>query len=112
MTDVDWVIRQAIKAANTGVCGGMATSGTEVDPHWILLTGDGAGLTADDSGIRIAAVAGSVNKMNQSVHNVWNLVFYRANKHAEHHSTLVARLAGIHRRVCEIYESGMINPLP
>ena len=112
VTDVDWVIRQAIKAANTGVCGGMATSGTEVDPHWILLTGDGAGLTADDSGIRIAAVAGSVNKMNQSVHNVWNLVFYRANKHAEHHSTLVARLAGIHRRVCEIYESGMIKGEP
>ena len=26
----------------------------------MLLTGDGAGLTADDSGVRIAVVAGSV----------------------------------------------------
>ena len=50
VTDVDWVLRQAIIEADRGVCGGMATSGTEIDPHWILITGDGANLTADDSG--------------------------------------------------------------
>lgn len=42
-----------------GSCG-MATEGTKDDPHLMLLTGDGAGLTADDSGVRIAVVAGSV----------------------------------------------------
>ena len=42
-----------------GSCG-MATDGTKDDPHLMLLTGDGAGLTADDSGVRIAVVAGSV----------------------------------------------------
>ena len=31
--------------------------GVTTDPHLMLLTGDGAGLTADDSGVRIAVVA-------------------------------------------------------
>lgn len=60
VTDVDWCFHQAIEAAQTSTAGGMATEGSKEDPHLMLLTGDGAGLTADDSGVRIAVVAGSV----------------------------------------------------
>jgi hypothetical protein len=95
VTDVDWCIRKALAAADTQkATGGMATAGTESDPHLILLTGNGAGLTADDSGVRIAVVAGSVCGMNQSTHGVWNLIFYRASEHGEHWDTLMARSAG------------------
>ena len=41
--------------------GGMATTGSETDPHLICITGDGAGVSARDSGVRVARFAGSTH---------------------------------------------------
>ena len=73
---VDWCILHALAAAEDSSMGGMATAGTKLDPHLIMLTGDGAGLTEADSGVRIAVFVGSVRKLNQSTHAIYNLVFY------------------------------------
>ena len=43
---------------NTTRAGGMCTKGTLLDPHLICVTGDGAGLTARDSGVRVAHFPG------------------------------------------------------
>ena len=37
----------------------MATKGTEDDPHLWLITGDGAGLSRAESGVRVGLYAGS-----------------------------------------------------
>ena len=57
--------------------GGMATAGTADDPHLWLLTGDGAGLSAMYSGIRVALVPGSTQYLNQSAGDVSTIVFYK-----------------------------------
>jgi hypothetical protein len=44
---------------HTSRAGGMATKGTKDDPHLICVSGDGAGLTARDSGVRVASFPGS-----------------------------------------------------
>ena len=43
---------------NSTRAGGMATSGDADDPHLICITGDGAGLTGRDSGVRVAHFPG------------------------------------------------------
>ena len=52
--------------AHTTRSGGMATKGTRENPHLMCVTGDGAGLTGRDSGVRVAHFPGSTNLMNQS----------------------------------------------
>ena len=104
---VDWAILAAIKAAdvNAGM-GGMATKGTEDDPHWMILTGDGAGLTEAESGVRIAVCVGSVRKLNQSMHAIYNLVFYKADENAESYETIMARCANVRPQLCRIFKEG------
>lgn len=52
----------------TSRAGGMATKGTKDDPHLMCVTGDGAGLTARDSGVRVASFPGSTNLLAQVRH--------------------------------------------
>lgn len=53
---IDIAILDSIK--NSTRSGGMATTGDVSDPHLICITGDGAGLTARDSGVRVAHFPG------------------------------------------------------
>ena len=53
-----WNAVQATKADRTR---GMATTGTADDPHMMLITGDGAGLSGALSGVRVALVPGSIS---------------------------------------------------
>jgi hypothetical protein len=105
---VDWCILHALAAAEDSSMGGMATAGTKLDPHLIMLTGDGAGLTEADSGVRIAVFVGSVRKLNQSTHAIYNLVFYKADSDAESYETIMARSAGIRPSLCRIYSDGQL----
>lgn len=57
--------------------GGMATKGTYDDPHLWLTTGDGAGLSAMYSGIRVGLVPGSTEYLNQSANDVSTILFYK-----------------------------------
>lgn len=106
---VDWCILAALEAARGSSMGHMATAGTEADPHWIMVTGDGAGLTEDDTGVRVGIFCGSVEKLNQSTHAVWNLVFYKASEHAESYETLSARCANVRPALCRIYSTGEVQ---
>ena len=107
-TSVDWCILHALKAAENSSMGGMATAGTREDPHLIMLTGDGAGLTEADSGVRIAVFVGSVRNLNQSTHAIYNLVFYKASSDAESYETIMARSAGIRPSLCRLYSDGQL----
>ena len=60
---------------------GMATKGTEDDPHVWLITGDGAGLSRAESGIRVGMFPGSTEMLNQSSMDVTTVLFYKARKH-------------------------------
>lgn len=44
--------------------GGMATQGTEEDPHIWLITGDGAGLSRAEGGVRVGLFAGSTELLS------------------------------------------------
>eukprot|EP00966_Prymnesium_polylepis_P095493 2211973-Prymnesium_polylepis.1 len=57
--------------------------GTAEQPHVWVLTMDGAGLTSAESGVRLAMYPGSVQKMNQSVQIMNNLVSFRESHAAE-----------------------------
>ena len=59
---------------------GMATKGTEDDPHVWLITGDGAGLSRAESGIRVGMFPGSTEMLNQSSMDVTTVLFYKARK--------------------------------
>ena len=54
VSSVDHTIMEAIRHTEQNLAGGMQTKGTAEDPHWIVIQGDGAGLFADKSGVRIA----------------------------------------------------------
>ena len=53
VSSVDHTIMEAIRHAEQNLAGGMRTKGTAEDPHWIVIQGDGAGLSADKSGVRV-----------------------------------------------------------
>ena len=59
---------------------GMATKGTKDDPHVWLITGDGAGLSKAESGIRVGVFPGSTEMLNQSSMDVTTVLFYKARK--------------------------------
>ena len=44
----------------------MATKGTKEDPHIVNVTGDGAGLSAAWSGVRVSSFPGTTELLNQS----------------------------------------------
>ena len=83
---------------------GMASKGTLKDPHWVTITLDGAGLTHDDSGVRLALICASVERMNQSTHAVHTIAFWRATEHAEHWSTVIARTATVRPQLCRLFK--------
>ena len=82
--DVAAACLKAFDSAKGSSSGGMATAGTQGNPHWMILSMDGAGLTnSGKSGVRIVIFPGTVERMNQSMHGVRNLVEYAATSHAE-----------------------------
>ena len=56
------------------------------------MTGDGAGLSHAESGVRLAGVPGSTNMLNQSSLDIVNLLFYKEQLKAEDYMTWKARL--------------------
>ena len=91
------------------LAGGFSTMGTEEDPHWIVLTGDGAGLTDDDSGVRIVALPGTTELLNQSTNLVHNLCMWRASSLAEHWDTVLLRMAHVRPALMRIWQSGQLK---
>ena len=81
--------------AQVSRAGGIATFGTKENPHLICITGDGAGLTGRDSGVRVAHFVGSTNMLNQSSLDCVNWLFYKAASKAEDYSVLEGRLQAI-----------------
>ena len=106
--DVEATMLEVIDSANDSACGGMATAGTESNPHWIVNSMDGAGVTKVATGVRVVSFPGSVRKMNQSRHGVRNLVTYQETTMAEDHGTLMVRCAHIRPRLCSIYKRGYL----
>ena len=108
--DVPAALLRAIDTAAGSRAGGMATAGTDASPHWLIESMDGAGLThSGKSGVRIVIFPGSVEKMNQSMHGVRNLVQYAATTHAESYDTLMAQAATVRTQLCRIYDDGYIT---
>lgn len=95
---------------HTSRAGGMATRGTKDDPHLICVTGDGAGLTGRDSGVRVAHFPGSTNLLNQSSLDCVNWVFYKEACKAEDYTILDARLTNILPDYNRIYLDGELKP--
>jgi len=112
LRDIPGALLRMLKAADTGKCGGMATSGLAAeDAHWIMLTMDGAGLTHAENGVRVAMFPGSVQKMNQSSNTILDLVFYKAGGAAEDYYVLLARCAVIRVALCKIFkDGGLVDP--
>ena len=107
--DLETALLEVIDSAEESACGGMASKGTEADPHWIMENMDGAGLTHAASGVRIVVFPGSVRKMNQSRHGVRNIAEYQATTMAEDHGTLMARCAYIRPQLCKVFKRGYLT---
>lgn len=103
VSDVDTTILRALEHHGDE---GMSTRGTRDDPHWIIITGDAAGLTADASGMRVCIVVGSVERMNQSVDKVRNLAFYSATEKAEHYDVMKGRLGPVLPTLRRLFQKG------
>ena len=73
---VDQAIWNLLERSKTDRTGGMATAGSEEDPHVVRITGDGAGLTRAKSGVRVGVFLGSTEYLNQSSNDVVDLVTY------------------------------------
>ena len=86
--------------------GGMATKGTAADPHLMCVTGDGAGLTGAESGVRVAHFPGSTNLLAQSSNDVINWVFYKERCKAEDYTVLDGRLANLLPDIRRLYANG------
>ena len=104
--DIHGVVVDLIEKAAARVCGGMASDGSEANPHWICVTMDGAGLTHEDNGVRFALFPGSVKGMNQSTNCLRTIVFYRAAGAAEDYDTLWARAAHARVELAKIWRAG------
>ena len=88
----------------------MATAGTKKHPHLICMSGDGAGLTARDSGVRVGHFCGSTNLLNQSSLDFVNWLFYKEACKAEDYTVLAGRLANLKDDICRIYSTGELQP--
>lgn len=91
---------------------GMATKGTEDDPHVWLITGDGAGLSKAESGIRVGMFPGSTEMLNQSSMDVTTVLFYKARMiYIYIISDLLIRLADVCvLKLCAGFRKGRIVP--
>ena len=85
--------------------GGMATKGTEEDPHLICVTGDGAGLSARDSGVRVGHFCGSTNMLAQSSSDFVNWLFYKEACKAEDYTILAGRLRNVLPDMQRLYKN-------
>ena len=107
--DVEATMLEVVDSACNSTCGGWATAGTLEDPHWFIVSMDGAGLAAAYSGVRVVLFAGSVKKMNQSLHGIHNIAEYSAGSHAEDHATLMARCSFLRGQLCRVYSKGYVS---
>ena len=107
--DVRAAMWRVVDRAKAGVCGGFATAGTEADPHWIIATMDGAGVSRTESAVRVALFPGSVELMNQSKAGICDVVRYKAGSAAESYPTLDARLSGVRPQLAKIWRDGFIT---
>lgn len=106
---VHHMLRNVQSRAEGSTQGGWATEGTEADPDTLVFTGDGGGITADDSMVRIVAFAGSVKGMNQSTHGIHNITAYRRSHHAEAWLTLQGALAGPRPALCQLFRERRVR---
>ena len=88
---------------------GMASQGTEKDPHMICVTGDGAGLSARDSGVRAGHFCGSTNMLAQSSSIFVNWLFYKEACKAEDYTILAGRLRNILPDMRRLYKNGNLS---
>ena len=84
----------------------MATEGTKTDPHLMCISGDGAGLTAASTGVRVGHFVGSTNLLNQSSLDVVTWLFYKAQTKAEDYTVLNARLIAVLPDLQRLYNGG------
>ncbi len=107
VTDVDALLLELVRRVEEQkLAGGFATSGDEDDPHWIILTGDGAGLTDDESGVRVCMIPGTTERLNQSTHLVHNAALWRAASQAEAWGTVKLRMALTRPALMRIWQEG------
>ena len=91
---------------NSTRAGGMATRGSATDPHLMCVTGDGAGVSAKDSGVRVGHFPGSTNLLNQSSLDVTTWLFYRASCKAEDYTVIAGNLSNISGDLNRLYNNG------
>lgn len=103
---LDTAIFNGIEAAKTNRTGGMATKGTQDDPHIECMTGDGAGLSAAFTGVAVRSFNGSTNGLNQSSLDVINWLLYKESRKAEDYMTLKGRLRGLQPDLRRLYNGG------
>jgi hypothetical protein len=101
---IDRAMRDSIRW--TSRSGGMATKGSLADPHLMCITGDGAGLTAAKSGVRVGHFPGSTNLLNQSSLDCANWLFYKENSKAEDYTVIAGRLENCLPDIRRIYRTG------
>ena len=101
---LDQAMLQSI--GNTSRAGGMATEGTKTDPHLVCISGDGAGLTAANTGVRVGHFVGSTNLLNQSSLDVVTWLFYKAQTKAEDYTILNARLIAVLPDLQRLFNGG------
>lgn len=84
--------------------GGMATAGTQEDPHLICITGDGA-----SKGVVIGHFPGSTELLNQSSADVTKWLLYQ-EMHGEDNLVLRARLKQLMPDLSRIYQTKELLP--
>ena len=93
--------------SNSSRAGGMATKGDSPETaHLICVTGDGAGLTDAQTGVRVGHFPGSTELLNQSSADCVDWIFYKENSKAEDYTTLSARLVNVLPDMRRLYRNG------
>ena len=75
----------------------------------ICVTGDGAGLSARDSGVRVGHFCGSTNMLAQSSSDFVNWLFYKEACKAEDYTILAGRLQNILPDMRRLYKNGNLS---
>ena len=111
VSSIDATVLQAIAMAGDSTMGGVAASGTPEDPIILAITLDGAGLTDDKSGVRVALTVATVERLNQSTHGVHTIGMWEASEHAEHWKTIIARTVVTRPQLCRLWNGGAAGEL-
>ena len=77
----------------------------------MCITGDGAGISAKDSGVRVGHFPGSTNLLNQSSLDVVTWLFYRESCLAEDYTVLAGRLSAVLPDLCRLFNHGEAGEL-